>query len=72
LTECLSKELSSSGITINCLALGAVQTEMLAKAFPGYIPKITPEKMAKTIIAFILGNSQVVSGKTLQFALSEV
>ncbi|MFK7757778.1 MAG: SDR family NAD(P)-dependent oxidoreductase [Flavobacteriales bacterium] len=72
LTECLAKELSPIGITINCLALGAVKTIMLSKAFPGYIPKITPEKMAKTINSFILANDQIISGKTIQLALSEV
>ncbi len=36
LTECLAEELKPNNIAVNCLALGAVQTEMLAKAFPGY------------------------------------
>lgn len=72
LTECLSKELSPSGITINCLALGAVQTEMLSKAFPGYVPQLTPNKMAKIIISFILGNDHIISGKTIQIAGNEV
>jgi NAD(P)-dependent dehydrogenase (short-subunit alcohol dehydrogenase family) len=30
LTECLAEELKDTGIRINCLALGSVQTEMLA------------------------------------------
>ena len=29
----------------NCLALGAVQTEMLKKAFPGYKAPLSAEKM---------------------------
>jgi len=36
LTECLAVEFQESGINVNCLALGAVQTEMLNEAFPGY------------------------------------
>ena len=36
LTECLATEFTEFGISVNCLALGAVQTEMLEEAFPGY------------------------------------
>ena len=34
LTECLAEEFKPFDIRVNCLALGAVQTEMLATAFP--------------------------------------
>ena len=36
LTECLAEELKPKNIAVNCLAIGAAQTEMLGKAFPGY------------------------------------
>jgi 3-oxoacyl-[acyl-carrier protein] reductase len=72
LTECLAKELSVKNISINCLALGAVRTEMLSKAFPGYIPNLTSEKMAKFIVNFILQNDHVINGKVLQVAGVEV
>ena len=36
LTELLAEEYKESGPSFNVLALGAVQTEMLAEAFPGY------------------------------------
>ena len=72
LTECLAKELSVKNISINCLALGAVRTEMLSKAFPGYIPNLTPDKMAKFIVKFILQNDQIINGKVLQVAGVEV
>ena len=36
LTESLSEEFKGKNISVNCLALGSVQTEMLAEAFPGY------------------------------------
>lgn len=68
LTECLAKEISAKGCSINCLALGAVQTEMLSNAFPGYIPDLTPDKMAKFIVQFILQNHHIVNGKVLQIA----
>ena len=72
LTECLAKELSVKNISINCLALGAVRTEMLSKAFPGYIPNLTSEKMAKFIMNFILQNDHIINGKVLQVAGVEV
>lgn len=34
LTECLAEEFKDKNIAFNCLALGAVQTEMLNEAFP--------------------------------------
>lgn len=66
LSECLARELSPKGGVVNCLALGAVQTEMLSDAFPGYKPNLTPEKMAKYILNFIQENRQIVNGKVLQ------
>src|SRR5665647_2552069 len=36
LTECLALEFNRFRISVNCLALGSVQTEMLDEAFPGY------------------------------------
>jgi len=36
LTELLAEEYKESGVSFNVLALGAVQTEMLEEAFPGY------------------------------------
>ena len=53
LSECLAEELKPYGIRVNALALGAVQTEMLNKAFPGYKANISPEEMAQYIINFI-------------------
>ena len=36
LTECLAEEFKDTPHRFNVLALGAVQTEMLSKAFPDY------------------------------------
>ena len=35
LTECLAEELKEDEVKVNALAIGSVQTEMLAEAFPG-------------------------------------
>lgn len=70
LTECLSAELSSSQITVNCLCLGVVQTEMLAKAFPGYEAPVKLEQMGEYISDFIVSGHQFFNGKILPVALN--
>jgi len=41
LTEMLCEEFKDSGPSFNCLALGAVQTEMLEEAFPEYQSQVS-------------------------------
>lgn len=52
LTECLQAEWGPRGWTFNALCLGAVQTEMLAEAFPGYAAPTTPETMGSYVANF--------------------
>jgi NAD(P)-dependent dehydrogenase (short-subunit alcohol dehydrogenase family) len=52
LSECLATEFSSIGIKVNCLALGAVQTDMLESAFPGYKAPLSAKEMAEFISDF--------------------
>ena len=70
LTEILAEELNEEGIKVNCLALGAVQTEMLEEAFPGYQAPITPDEMAKFITQFALNGGDYFNGKILPVSLS--
>jgi len=70
LTECLALELESEGIRVNCLALGAVQTEMLAHAFPGYQAPVTAESMGEFVSWFLLNGHHFFNGKILPVALS--
>lgn len=65
LTECLAEELKEKNITVNCLAIGAVQTEMLSKAFPGYKAPLQPAQMANFIIEFALTGHQYFNGKII-------
>lgn len=66
LTECLAEEFKDKkNISINCLALGAVQTEMLTKAFPGYIAPLQPKQMANFIVNFALTGHQYFNGKII-------
>ena len=68
LSELLAEEYKERGIIFNTLALGAVQTEMLAEAFPNYQANITPKQMAHYIADFALNGSEVFNGKVLQVA----
>lgn len=68
LTECLGVELIRKGIYTNCLCLGAVQTEMLEQAFPGYDAPVQPEEMGQYIGEFILNGHRYYNGKILPVA----
>ncbi|MDI1353656.1 MAG: SDR family NAD(P)-dependent oxidoreductase [bacterium] len=70
LTECLAEELKPKNIHVNCLALGAVQTEMLSKAFPGYKAPLSAHTMAQFICHFALTGQQYYNGKILPVSLS--
>jgi short-subunit dehydrogenase len=70
LYELLAEEYKDSGIAFNTLALGAVQTEMLAEAFPDYKAPITAEEMADYIANFALTGNKVYNGKVLQVSNS--
>ena len=58
LTELLAEEYKESGISFNVLALGAVQTEMLEEAFPGYQAPTTALEMAEYIFDFSLNGNK--------------
>ncbi len=70
LTECLAEELKTQFITVNCLALGAVQTEMLEKAFPGYKAPLSAAQMGAYIANFALTGQEFFNGKILEVSLS--
>lgn len=66
LSELLAEEYKEQGIAFNVLALGAVQTEMLQEAFPGYQAPISAKEMADYIFNFALKGNQFYNGKILQ------
>jgi len=70
LSECLAVEYSDSGINVNCLALGAVQTEMLEEAFPGYQAPVSSEEMSRYIADFALHGSKYFNGKVIPVAVN--
>ena len=70
LTECLANEFKDRNIAVNSLALGAVQTEMLAQAFPGYTAQIQPQQMAEFITNFASTAHKVMNGAIIPVTLS--
>ena len=70
LTECLAEEYKEINISFNCLALGAVQTEMLSEAFPGYKAPTTPEEMSEFIYNFAIRGNKYFNGKILPVSIS--
>jgi NAD(P)-dependent dehydrogenase (short-subunit alcohol dehydrogenase family) len=70
LSECLAGELSESGISVNCLALGSVQTEMFESAFPGFKAPLGPKEMAEFITYFAVNGNKYFNGKVLPVAIN--
>ncbi len=64
-TELFSEEYKETAISMNCLCLGAVQTEMLNEAFPGYKAPHSSEEMADYIADFLLNGHRFYRGKIL-------
>ena len=65
LTEMLAEEFKDKDVSFNTLALGAVQTEMLQEAFPGYKANISPSEMANFIYKFSLEGNSFFNGKII-------
>ncbi|CAG5084569.1 SDR family NAD(P)-dependent oxidoreductase [Parvicella tangerina] len=70
LSECMAEELKERNIRCNALALGAVQTEMLESAFPGYEAPIQAAEMAEYIAEFVTVTSRFYNGKILPVSVS--
>ncbi|CAM1362505.1 Short-chain dehydrogenase [Tenacibaculum soleae] len=70
LSELLAEEYKEQQIAFNVLALGAVQTEMLEEAFPGYIAPLSAKEMASYIFDFALTGNKFYNGKVLEVSSS--
>lgn len=69
-TECLAAELAQYNIHVNCLALGAVNTEMLKAAFPSYTAPVSPQDMATYIADFCIHQRTFFNGKIIPVAVN--
>ena len=65
LTELLAEEFKETGPAFNALAFGAVQTEMLEEAFPGYEAPLSAAEMGSYLLNFALTAHQFYNGKVL-------
>lgn len=70
LTECLAEELKPRNIKVNCLCLGAVQTEMLEMAFPNYEAEMQPIDISKFIVDFALQAHKYMNGKIIPVSMN--
>ncbi|MBN1988720.1 MAG: SDR family oxidoreductase [Bacteroidales bacterium] len=65
LTECLAEEFKDKQVSFNCLALGAVQTEMLGEAFPGLVAPLRAHEMAELVADFAINGNRFFNGKVI-------
>jgi len=70
LTECLAEEFKELNIRMNCLALGAVNTEMLKDAFPGYVAPVNSAEMAEFIAHFSVTAHRFMNGKVIPVSIN--
>jgi len=70
LTETLAQELANKNIAVNCLAFGAVQTEMLGKAFPNYKAPLTAAETGDFVGHFALTGATFFNGKIIPVSSS--
>lgn len=68
MAECIAEELKDSTMRVNTVNLGAVQTEMLNEAFPGFEASHQPAEVAKWLIEFGLNSGAFMHGKSIQLS----
>jgi short-subunit dehydrogenase len=69
-TELFAEEYKETRIKINCLCLGAAQTEMLQEAFPGYQAPLSAAEMSTYIADFAQNAHKYINGKIIPVSLS--
>lgn len=69
-TELFAEEYKDTKIKMNCLCLGAVQTEMLEEAFPGFQAPLSALEMADYIKDFAMNGHKYMNGKILPVSLT--
>lgn len=70
IAQCLAEEFRDMGIRSNCLALGAVDTDMLRAAFPGYQAPVSARAMGRYVADFALNGHNLFNGKVLPVGVS--
>ena len=70
ISECLSEELKSFGVCVNCIALGSVDTEMFKIAFPGMKASTGVLETAAWVGDFAINGHKFFSGKIIPLSTS--
>lgn len=70
LSECVAEEWRDKHIYCNCLALGAVDTDMIKVSIPGLQPTVTASQMAEYIYNFALKGHKYFNGQVVPVTLS--
>lgn len=65
MTEALAVEVKSSGVRVNCVSPGAVDTDMWAEASGGAPASMTPDEVAETILFLASERSRPMNGQNL-------
>lgn len=69
-TELFAEEYKDTKIKMNCLCLGAAQTEMLEEAFPGMKAPVSAAEIAEYIVDFAYNAPKFFNGKVLPVSSS--
>ncbi len=69
LSECLAEEFRNMDIRVNCIALGAVQTEMFNEAFPDFRAPVEAQEIAPFLSYFALNAHKFMNGKIVPLAM---
>jgi NAD(P)-dependent dehydrogenase (short-subunit alcohol dehydrogenase family) len=64
-TEALAVEVKKSGIRVNCLSPGSVDTKMWAQASGGAPAEMTPDEVAESILFLASDRSRPMNGQNL-------
>ncbi len=70
LSECVAEEWKEEQIYCNCLALGAVDTDMIKISIPGLQSAVSAAEMAQYIHQFALVGTKYYNGQVLPVTLS--
>lgn len=65
LTESLAAEIRGSGVRVNCISPGSVETPMLRRVAPSLQPDMTPEEVAQTILFLASPRSAAINGQNI-------
>jgi short-subunit dehydrogenase len=69
-SEALAEELKEGEISVNCLALGGVQTEMFDKAFPGVKALQSTLQIAQFIADFAVTGNRFFNGRVIPVSMT--